>query len=593
MWDSEAMARPKYISTIGAILLLGIGVAVVVYVPMHARLNRPPRSFGPVSKRLLSAYPEPVNISPDGGRILLKSRHLDSFELHIIEGTSAKITPLLSSPHSQFSLTWTPKGDRLLYQEFIPEEGSRGLFQVDVANGTRKKLPLPNSQSSIAPLRFSPDGSLLAYFVHDRKQRLLVTDPAADRPSPLVEWVDADERSDFSWKNDQTVSVRLGSTPNTIANLHIGDPRQDLIQVGDGTVFELRWNETGTELAITARASGDDTICLYSYRAGAIAEKVLCRPWDLQRIAWVPGKREVIVHENNDGRFNALKVTFDTGAVMPIFADDTDREVLRVLADGLLYMERSTLSPPRLMRQQRGHTHTVYATPFSPLPRYSAPRHVSIPIETGKLPALLWRADAPGPRKVILEVHGGPKLQTKPAWNSFQDVMLRNGIDVLALNYRGSLGYGKRFEDAGTVSTFVADTRAAIRYLESREGVALENIFLLGRSFGGAIAVDATRTLDRPPGGLVLQSSPLTDARGLARFRNLPLLVFGGGYDQRVRPENNLRILRAELGEHFADRPSSAFRVFADEGHDYHRTRSWANYYGLVLDMIQHERTFE
>lgn len=532
-------------------------------------------------------------MSPDGRRILLKSRQLDSFELQIMEGAPAKTTTLLSSPHSQFSLTWTPKGDRLLYQEFLPDEGSRGLFQVDLATRVRRRLPLPSSQSSIAPLRFSPDGSRLAYFVHDKQRRLLVTDPTADPPPPLLEWRDADERSDFSWKDDQTLSVRLASSPSTIASLRVGDPRPDLIRAGDGAVFELRWNETGTELAITARASGDDTICLYSYRAGANADKVLCRPWDLQRIVWVPGKREVVVHENNDGRLQALKVALDSGAATPLFADETDREVLRALDDELIYLERSPLSPPRLMREQRGRTQTMYAAAIAPLPPASAPRHVDIPVGASHLPALLWRAHARGPRKVVLELHGGPKLQSKPAWNGFQDVMLRNGIDVLAINYRGSLGYGKRFEDAGAGGTFVADTRAAIHYLEEQEGVALENIFLLGRSFGGAIAVNAVRVLERAPGGLVLQSAPLTDASGLARFGDLPLLVFGGRYDQQVRPEKTESVLRAELGEHFADRPGRAFRVFGDEGHDYHRTRSWAVYYGLVLDMIQPERAAE
>lgn len=62
----------------------------------------------------------------------------------------------------------------------------------------------------------------------------------------------------------------------------------------------------------------------------------------------------------------------------------------------------------------------------------------------------------------------------------------RVGVSVLVFDYRG---YG-RSEGTPTEEGILADARAARTWLARREGIAEREVVLLGRSLGGAVAVD-------------------------------------------------------------------------------------------------------
>ena len=46
---------------------------------------------------------------------------------------------------------------------------------------------------------------------------------------------------------------------------------------------------------------------------------------------------------------------------------------------------------------------------------------------------------------VVLAVHGGPTGQARPSFNASVQYLLARGIAVFDLNFRGSVGYGKKF----------------------------------------------------------------------------------------------------------------------------------------------------
>ncbi len=127
-----------------------------------------------------------------------------------------------------------------------------------------------------------------------------------------------------------------------------------------------------------------------------------------------------------------------------------------------------------------------------------------------------WFVDHPHPRAIALFLHGNAGNITSRA-PSLAVLNRRHGLAVMALDYRG---YG-RSEGTPSEAGILQDARAARRWLAVRTGVQEHDIVLLGRSLGGAVAVDlAARDGAR---GLVLASTftSLPDV-GAHHFRWLP-----------------------------------------------------------------------
>lgn len=153
---------------------------------------------------------------------------------------------------------------------------------------------------------------------------------------------------------------------------------------------------------------------------------------------------------------------------------------------------------------------------------------------------------AEGADRAILFLHGNAGNASHRLPNAAELVAL--GANVLLLDYRG-YGYS---EGSPSEEGIYADARAGLAHLASTRGFAPERIVVLGRSLGGAAAVDLVR--GQPVGGLILESTftSLADMAGTLlpvgsslagdryaserKIRELrtPLLVFHGDRDEIV-----------------------------------------------------------
>jgi fermentation-respiration switch protein FrsA (DUF1100 family) len=110
-----------------------------------------------------------------------------------------------------------------------------------------------------------------------------------------------------------------------------------------------------------------------------------------------------------------------------------------------------------------------------------------------------WYIPHEQPRAVLLYCHGnGGNLAM---WaDALKTVHDRIGVTVMGFDYRG---YG-RSEGTPSEEGVLADARAARAWLARRAGIAENQIVLMGRSLGGAVAVDLATDGAR---GLVLEST--------------------------------------------------------------------------------------
>ena len=113
------------------------------------------------------------------------------------------------------------------------------------------------------------------------------------------------------------------------------------------------------------------------------------------------------------------------------------------------------------------------------------------------VPSLLYRplqvasgARAPG----LLWIHGGPGGQSRVGYNPFVQYLANHGYAVLAVNNRGSGGYGKTFDkldDQRHGEADLDDLVWAKRYLATLGYVDTSRVAVVGGSYGGYLTLAA------------------------------------------------------------------------------------------------------
>jgi dipeptidyl aminopeptidase/acylaminoacyl peptidase len=117
-----------------------------------------------------------------------------------------------------------------------------------------------------------------------------------------------------------------------------------------------------------------------------------------------------------------------------------------------------------------------------------------------------WEYKAPaqfsGKRPVIIEIHGGPEGQSRPAplgaWNYLVDEF---GVTILHPNVRGSTGYGKTFvtlDDGLLREDSYKDIGTLLDWIEQQPDLDAQRVMVTGGSYGGFMTLAAaTQYADR------------------------------------------------------------------------------------------------
>ena len=106
--------------------------------------------------------------------------------------------------------------------------------------------------------------------------------------------------------------------------------------------------------------------------------------------------------------------------------------------------------------------------------------------------AFVYRPDAkrfPGPRPVLINIHGGPEGQSRPIFQARNNYFLNElGVAVIYPNVRGSEGYGKTFlglDNGFKREDSVKDIGALLDWVATQSGLNKDRVAVIGGSYGG------------------------------------------------------------------------------------------------------------
>jgi len=131
--------------------------------------------------------------------------------------------------------------------------------------------------------------------------------------------------------------------------------------------------------------------------------------------------------------------------------------------------------------------------PTTPVPASRPFRSMDVPTTDGATAqGWLVTPDGPGPFPMILDVHGGPQAHELDRFFPQAQAWVDRGFAFFTLNYRGSTGFGRDYEQAiwGNVGRHELDDMVAARETLVRAGIAdPASVVLHGGSYGGYLTL--------------------------------------------------------------------------------------------------------
>ena len=348
------------------------------------------------------------------------------------------------------------------------------------------------------------DARLVVTVERDRTTRLAVIDTADPWPRRLAsrhfDLVEHGDEGQAAVSPDAT-EVAYTFTPRADLNrseIRVASLKSGEVRALTGTPRmhdrEPNWSPDGQQLLYASERSGFYELHLVA--ADGSGERQLTNAHaDHSETDWHPDGKRVLAVRGRRNRFDVVSVDADDGSAELVEEGGTWSSPHWAGAGGIVAAYEDHATPPELRLSTHAHLHSPAPMAIRSAP-YAKAEDVSYRSFDGlEIPAFLMRpanASAAAPVPAVVYPHGGPTSFYGDEWDGFAQFFVDKGYAWLAINFRGSTGYGRDFERANHGVWGVDDTRdclAAADYLRTLDWVDGERLGIFGASYGSYMAL--------------------------------------------------------------------------------------------------------
>jgi dienelactone hydrolase len=358
--------------------------------------------------------------------------------------------------------------------------------------------------------RWAGDGPLVVTVEReeDATTRLALVETADPWPSRL-----ARSHGDLETHGDERAAV---VSPDGTEVAYTFTPRRDLrrseIRVARLDTGEVRaltgtprmhdrepaWSPDGAILSYVSERSGFYELHLVQ-RDGADDRQLTTAGADHREQEWHPEGGHIVAVRGDRNRFHLVVVDADDGSTDTVARGGTWCTP-HWTASGEIVAGYEDHATPRELRRVRsdGDVETIHApapkavrrAPYAPLEDVLFPSFDGLEIHGFLLRPRIATADRPV--AAVVYPHGGPTSYYGDEWDGEAQYFVDRGYAWLALNFRGSTGYGRDFERANHGVWGVDDRKdclAAADFLRTLDWVDEERLAIFGASYGSYMAL--------------------------------------------------------------------------------------------------------
>ncbi|SHG65485.1 S9 family peptidase [Ornithinibacillus halophilus] len=576
-----------------------------------------------------------VSFSHDGSSILYSSDKTGVYNAYSMDKSGHNINQLTNSTTDYIvPVSYFPEDHRFLYES---DQGGNEITHLFVQddNGQSKELTTGAEEK--------------AYFQgwsKDKKSFFYESNKRDSRYMDLYEMDIATFSTKLLFKNEEGYEISTISPDKSMIALHkpITANNSDMyLYSKDGSIEHLSSHEgdvqyipvefdaTNTYLYYLTDEDNEFLLLNRVNLNTREVELVAKEEWDIRMVKFSPNYQYLLYALNNDGKIEIKLMDTNTDQFVDIVGLP-DGQISGVTfsqnEESLAFLLNSSNSPTNLYvydftsKQLDCLTDTLNPEidqadlVEAKVVHYSSFDGLEIPaiyyephLETGqKAPALVW-------------VHGGPGGQSMVNYNPVFQYLVNHGYAVIAVNNRGSSGYGKSFFKAADLKHGEVDLEDCVqakKFLTSTGKIDEDRIGIIGGSYGGYMVLAALafqpdafkvgvdifgvsnweRTLKNIPAWWETMrdalykklGNPFTDTEYVrsisplfhAENINKPLIVLQGANDPRV-----LKVESDEIVESVRKNNIPVeYVVFDDEGHGFTKRENRIKGYQAIKEFL-------
>ncbi|MEX2260501.1 MAG: S9 family peptidase [Bryobacteraceae bacterium] len=454
-----------------------------------------------------------------------------------VPGSGGAVTDVAALPEGASTLRWSPDSKRVAF--FASKDGKRALWTLDMA--TRSITRVCDSQrgngflsKSGNTLAWSPDGTQLAFagtlepppstqdpivvtrilyksrtaLSDNRRSHIHVVPASGGTPRALTQGEYDEHSIDWGGKGDEIVFLsNRERDPDAVHNYDIF-----AVNVRTGATRRLT-NTPGVEMNPVVSPDGSAIACVATKRKLTTIDSVAedDHAWlvpmnggparelnaSLDRRSsspvWSPDGRSILYTASDRGRVLVYRVSVNGGDSVPLLSDDGQAGSLAITDKGaIFYTWTHPVSPREVYRLDEK---PVALTNFNEAAvrewKLSRPERIEYASFDGtRVEGWLYPdTDNASKSGMILSIHGGPHGMHGYAFNPTYQLYAARGYATLAINPRGSSGYGQKFSDGCLNDWGGGDYKdlmtGADHVLKQRTDIDPARLGVTGGSYGG------------------------------------------------------------------------------------------------------------
>lgn len=439
----------------------------------------------------------PYTISPIEDRVIFSWNKTGRWELWQSLNGKAPSPLSLKIDGAQFAPKFSPDGSKLAFALDLDGSESYHIAIHDFKTDTTTDLTADILYAHQPNISWSPDGQLLAVLSEAKGQFALFILPIDGSGEHMIRnifhpcW-------DAAWSPDGlwiAVESEAAASDRSIHIVPVGRHKGKVRTVQlmwEGKALNAQhpaWSPDSKFLAFSAEVDEWHDIGLFNI--------------ETQEITWVDqsagDKTQPVWSRSGEGigwvQAEGAKTSFqfkERGAEpRPIKVGEGLHSFPQFTADGVILLYEDVNRPTDLWKVEleSGKAQQLTKSLDAAL-NFKQPEEVWYTGMDGvQIPALLYRGDG---KHAVIDIHGGPNWHFSFMWNPLMSYMASQGWTVLAPNYRGSTGYGKKWQNASRYDMGGVDTddcAAGVKYLIESGLADANKIAVTGRSHGGYLTM--------------------------------------------------------------------------------------------------------
>ena len=448
------------------------------------------------------------SFSSDNSSLLISSNRSGIYNVYTVPSEGGEMTAITTSDSTSiFAESYFPNDDRMLLSADGNGDEIDHLFVRDLEGNIKDITPEKGAKSAF--YGWSDDDQYLYFGSNKRNPSYFdVYKMSIDDFSSELIYQDDSGLSFSGMSSDENYFALTKSLNTNDSNLFLYDVKTEemtKINQNQSKNSSQDFSNDNSKFYYTTDDGGEFSYLMSYNLATKEKKKVLEKSWDIMGSGFTSEGTYMVVYVNEDGK-NAIQV-LDSKTMKPIdlpdFKDKSitsvgfsdDEKWMRMYAGGSnspsdLYTYNIDTEEQHKLTDVLNEAIDVEDLVTAKVIRFKSFDGVEIPAiyylphqasSENKVPAMVW-------------VHGGPGGQSRQGFSSLIQYMVNHGYAVLAVNNRGSSGYGKTFYQMDDLNHGEKDLQDCVEgknWLASQTEIDGDKIGIIGGSYGGYMTMAA------------------------------------------------------------------------------------------------------